>query len=90
MSLLLLFHERRRFEARFRVKRFLVSQKRTFTSRVFRVSRELEKEVKKIRGKLGEEKTYLKTFGPKKVDVVVPARPRFTTQKEEEEEEEED
>ena len=59
MSLLLLFHERRRFEVRFRVKRFLVSQKRTFTSRVFRVSRELEKEVKKIRGKLGEEKTYL-------------------------------
>ena len=88
--LLLLFHERRRFEARFRVKRFLVSQKRTFTSRVFRVSRELEKEVKKIRGKLGEEKTYLKTFGPKKVDVVVPARPRFTTQEEEEEEEEEE
>jgi len=49
------FHERR-FEARFRVQHFLASQKRTFTSRVFRVSffRELEKDVKKIRGKLGK------------------------------------
>jgi hypothetical protein len=56
-----------------------MSQKRTFTARVFRVSffRELEKEAqKKIRGKLREEKTYL--------------LPRFTTQEEEEEEEEED
>ena len=53
----LLFHERR-FEARFRVKRFLVSQKRTFTSRVFRVSffRELEKEVKKNTREIGERK----------------------------------
>ena len=86
----LLFHERR-FEARFRVKRFLVSQKRTFTSRVFRVSffRELEKEAKKYAGNWGNKKHIsftLKTFGPKKVDVVVPARPRFTTQEEEEEE----